>query len=346
MSSTLPPVWGIDLPVLPQAALGHALHLAELLRSANLIARLRRGRHAPRLGWRLVDPQGHVLPPSTGPLATLLDEGGFEGPAQALFVSSQHSADVPSLRQQVARHAGLARRVGVALDQGQRVLTLGNGAWWAAASGRLAGRRVALPWYWAAALQRDHPEILQADGTRVCTDGPWLSAALPQDLGELVLALLAQIWEASLVEALASVLRPDLLRQRAAQEALQASHMPATRDSALARAIAYLEKQVDRPYALDAVAQAAAVSPRTLLRHFRQVLGHSPLDHLHRLRCERARLLLEITLEGIPAIAQSCGYADPAAFRRIFTRVVGLSPSAYRQRHALRAPRQRWRVDA
>ena len=103
---------------------------------------------------------------------------------------------------------------------------------------------------------------------------------------------------------------------------------------------------MDRPYALDAVAQAAAVSPRTLLRHFRQVLGHSPLDHLHRLRCERARWLLETTLEGIPAIAQSCGYADPAAFRRIFTRVVGLSPSAYRQRHALRAPRQRWRVDA
>jgi transcriptional regulator GlxA family with amidase domain len=346
MSHATPPVWGLDLPVLPQASLGHTLHLVELLRSANLIARVRQGRHAPRLGWRLVDAHGRPLAPTTGPLATLLDEGGFEGPAQALFVPSQHSADVPSLRQQVARHAGLARRLGVALDQGQRVLTLGNGAWWAAASGRLAGRRVALPWYWAAAFHRDHPEILQADGTQVCTDGPWLSAALPQDLGELVLALLAQIWEASLVEALASVLRPDLLRQRAAQEALQASHMPATRDSALARAIAYLEKQVDRPYALDAVAQAAAVSPRTLLRHFRQVLGHSPLDHLHRLRCERARLLLEITLEGIPAIAQSCGYADPAAFRRIFTRVVGLSPSAYRQRHALRAPRQRWRVDA
>ena len=69
MSSTLPPVWGVDLHVLPQAALGHALHVVELLRSANLMARLRRGRHAPRLGWRLVDLQGHALPPSTGPLA-------------------------------------------------------------------------------------------------------------------------------------------------------------------------------------------------------------------------------------------------------------------------------------
>lgn len=344
--TTMPPprLLGIDFPVLPTTAMGHVLHAIELLRDANLIARLRAGRTAGRLGWRLCDAQGQPMPVVQGPCQPMLSEGVFEGPPQAQWVLSQHTADVPSLRQAVARHAALRRHLAVAIDQGQRVLTLGNGAWWAAGSGRLSGHRVALPWYWAVAFQRDHPDVVIAAGTEVCVDGPWLSAALPQDTGELVLALVAQLWDHDLHAALASVLRPDAARQKAAQEALHAQPLPTTRDSALARAIEHMEKHVDAPYSLDALAQVAAVSPRTLLRHFRQALGHSPLDHLHRLRCERARLLLEITLEGIPAIAQSCGYADPAAFRRIFMRHVGVTPNVYRERHTLRAPRQRWRV--
>lgn len=339
-----PPFLGIEFPVLPDTALGHALHVVELLRAANLMARLRLGRRAPRLGWRLCDGGGTPLPVAAGPCQAVLAEGAFVGPAGAVWVVSQHTADVPSLRQQVARHAALRRHLAVALDQGQRVLTQGNGAWWAAGSGRLGGRHVALPWYWAAAFHRDHPDIALAAGTGVCVDGPWLSAALPQDTGELVLALVAQLWPHDLHDALAAVLRPDAARQKAAQEALQAQHVPTTRDSALVRAIEHLEKHMDRPYALGTLAAAAAVSPRTLLRHFKEAFGHSPLDHLHRLRCDRARLLLEITLESVPSIALSCGYADPAAFRRVFVRHVGVTPAAYRQRHSLRAPRQRWRV--
>ncbi|MNW07001.1 DNA-binding transcriptional regulator AraC [compost metagenome] len=55
--------------------------------------------------------------------------------------------------------------------------------------------------------------------------------------------------------------------------------------------------------------------------------------------------MLEVTLESVSSIAVACGYADPAAFRRIFVRHVGTPPAEYRKRHALRAPRRRWRVD-
>ncbi|MBP6900025.1 MAG: helix-turn-helix domain-containing protein [Burkholderiaceae bacterium] len=339
-----PRPFGIDFPVVPTTAMGHVLQAMELMRAAGLVARLRLGRGAPRLGWRLCDAKGQALPVTAGPVQALLDEGRFDGPAQAQWVLSQHAPDVPTLRQAVQRQRALLQHMAVVLDQGQRVLTLGNGAWLAAGSGRLAQRRVALPWYWAAAFHRDHPDIQVADGTGVCVDGPWLSAALPCDIGELLLALLAQLWDRPLHDAMASVLRPDAARQKAALEALDTQHVPTTRDSALAKAIKYLEQHVEQPYSLDAVSRAASVSARTLLRHFQEALGHSPLDHLHRLRCDRARLLLEITLQSIPAIAQSCGYADPAAFRRVFSRHVGLTPQDYRDGHTLRAPRKRWRV--
>lgn len=342
--ATFPPFFGIEFPVVPETELGHLLHAVELLRTANLMARLRVGRRAPRLGWRLCTAHGQPLPIGQGVGKALLAEGLFDGPPDAQWVLSQHAGDAPALRQMLVRQGPLRHHLTMALDEGQRVLTQGNGAWLAAGTGRLNGHCVALPWYWATAFHRDHPDIGLAPGTSACVSGPWLSAALPQDTGELLLALVDLIWDHHLHQSLAAALRPDAARQRAAQEALLARHVPTTRESALARAIEHLEKHMDQPYALDALAAAAAVSPRTLLRHFQQSLGHSPLDHLHRLRCDRARLLLEITLESVPSIAGACGYDDPAAFRRIFTRYVGLTPTAYRQRHSLRAPRQRWRV--
>ena len=46
----------------------------------------------------------------------------------------------------------------------------------------------------------------------------------------------------------------------------------------------------------------------------------TPLNYLHRLRIERAKMLLEVTLHGVESVAEACGYADTSAFRRLFQR--------------------------
>ena len=339
------PLFVVEIAVLPESAVGHALALVELLRTANLMAGLRLGARAPRLAWRFVDAQGLPLRAEEGLLQALVLEGqdGGDTPAAALFIAPLHLADIPAVRQAVQCHAALARRAALMVDTGRLVCTMGNGAWFAAQSGRLNGRRLALAWYYVAGLSRDFPTLTLEAGQGFCEDGPWLSAAYPADLSPLAIALAQHAQGAEPAAALAAVLRPDRDRELAAA---QATHtIPNTRDSTLARAIAWMEQRVEQPYDLAALATAAAVSARTLLRHFQQELGHSPLDHLHGLRCARARVLLEITLESVPTVALACGYTDPAAFRRVFARHTGLTPSAYRQRHALRAPRRRWRVD-
>lgn len=334
----------VEIAVLPESALGHALALVELLRTANLMAGLRLGTQAPRIGWRFVDAHGQPLRAEEGLLQAVAREGDCgDTRAAALFVAPLHLADIPAIRQAVRRHAALARRIALVVDTGRLVCTLGNGAWFAAHSGRLEHSRLALAWYYIAGLDRDFPGLTPEIGQGFCENGPWLSAAYPADLGRIAVALAHHALGAELAEALAAVLRPDRDRELAAT---QASHtIPNTRDSTLARAITWMESRVEQPYDLTALAIAAAVSTRTLLRHFQQELGHSPLDHLHGLRCARARVLLEITLESVPTVALACGYSDPAAFRRVFARHTGLTPTAYRQRHALRAPRRRWRVD-
>lgn len=333
----------IELPCLAESAVGHAMHLVEMLRSANLLAGIRQGRHAPRFGWRWVDGQGrdiaaHMLYGAEG--------AAVAGPVRAVFLSSLQCPDIPAIRETVAANRPLVRRIAAALDQGLQVCTLGGAAWLAAASGRCQGLSVALPWFYMGGFGLDFPGIALARGRPLVQDGGWLSASHPEALAPMALALARTAFGDDLAAALAAVLQPDPLRERAAQAAAHDRQLPPTRASTLAHAIAWLEARVEQPYDLRTLADAVSVSPRTLLRHFQQELGHSPLDHLHGLRCARARVLLEITLESIPSIALACGYGDPAAFRRIFARHTGMAPLDYRKRHALRTPRRRWRVDA
>lgn len=347
VSSATAPVFRIDIPLLPESAVGNALQFIDFLRSANLLAGLRGGAGSPRFTWRLLDAHGQPVAHQPGPLAayTQPTAAPAEGPAFAWFIPSFHAADIPAIRSVAARHHALSRQIGIALDAGQKVLTVGNGAWLAAQSGRLQGRRCCLPWFYLAGFERDFPDIGLDAGHDLTDDGPWLSCALPHSLGEMAIALVRQALGDALAQTCASVLRPDHERARAALQANAQQHIPATRDSTLARAMAWMETHLDEPYSLARLAEAAAVSPRTLLRHFQQELSQSPLDHLHSLRCARAKVMLEVTLESVPSIAAACGYADPAAFRRIFVRYTGMAPAEYRKRHALRAPRRRWRVD-
>ncbi|MEB5963871.1 GlxA family transcriptional regulator [Comamonas testosteroni] len=338
----MPRAFVIELPCLEHSATGHAAHLVEMLRSANLVASLRLGRRAPRFGWRWVDGRGQPLPamPHTA-------EGALaEGPVQAVFASALHCPDIPSIRDIVATNQTITRRIATAFDQGLAVCTLGSAAWFAAAGGRCQGRRVALPWYFMGGFGLDFPDIELAEGQPFVDDGPWLSASHPEALASMAVALTRHAFGDDLAAALAALLLPDPQRERATLAALQDRRIPATRTSVLAHAIAWLEARVEQPYDLRALADAVSASPRTLLRHFQQELGYSPLDHLHRLRCARARVLLEITLESVPSVALACGYEDASAFRRVFVRHVGMTPAAYRERHALRAPRRRWRVAA
>ncbi|MGO3029979.1 helix-turn-helix domain-containing protein [Pseudomonas helleri] len=118
-----------------------------------------------------------------------------------------------------------------------------------------------------------------------------------------------------------------------------------TRDSVVFRAKHWLQQHIQTPYSLERVAQAATASPRTLLRHFKEVEGMTPLDYLHRLRVERAKQLLEVTLIDLTEVMEYCGYQDASAFRRLFRRATGVTPSEYRRRYTMRVSSRWWRAD-
>lgn len=83
---------------------------------------------------------------------------------------------------------------------------------------------------------------------------------------------------------------------------------------------------------LSDLAAYACLEERTFLRRFKKATGMTSVDYCQRLRIDHAREKLQISQESIDRIAWDVGYSDTSAFRKVFNRIIGLTPSEYRQR--------------
>jgi transcriptional regulator GlxA family with amidase domain len=102
-------------------------------------------------------------------------------------------------------------------------------------------------------------------------------------------------------------------------------------DRAVLKAQAWVHMRDGRGVSLAALATAAGLERRTLLRRFASATGMSPIEYCRRVRIARARELLEGGELSQKEIAQSLGYRDVASFARAFRKAVGSAPGAYRK---------------
>jgi len=85
------------------------------------------------------------------------------------------------------------------------------------------------------------------------------------------------------------------------------------------------------PLSVDDLARAAGLSRAHFSREFRRAFGESPHAYLLSRRLERAAALLRQTDRPIAAICFAIGLRSVGSFTTTFTRVYGMSPSAYRK---------------
>ncbi|MBE1442518.1 MULTISPECIES: AraC family transcriptional regulator [unclassified Paenibacillus] len=97
------------------------------------------------------------------------------------------------------------------------------------------------------------------------------------------------------------------------------------------RICGYLERYYDKKISISDLCELFNISSRQLNRIFKESLGMTVVDMIHRIRIERAKHLLLETDEKVITIAGRVGYEDPAFFSRLFHREVGCSPGKYRE---------------
>ncbi|MCS0252877.1 helix-turn-helix domain-containing protein [Vibrio alginolyticus] len=80
------------------------------------------------------------------------------------------------------------------------------------------------------------------------------------------------------------------------------------------------------------LAELSCLTERTLQRRFKKATGFNVNQYIQSLRVQKACDLLESTTLTFYAISFRVGYQDVSAFRKIFNRIVGLTPKSFRSR--------------
>lgn len=100
----------------------------------------------------------------------------------------------------------------------------------------------------------------------------------------------------------------------------------------IARCTDYMRLHMDRPLRVAELAALAHWSPSHFKARFRKHTGYGCIDYFIRLRVHAACQLLDTTTLDIQSVAVRVGYSDPLWFSKAFKSIIGLSPSAYRQK--------------
>jgi len=100
------------------------------------------------------------------------------------------------------------------------------------------------------------------------------------------------------------------------------------------KALACMRRRLDEPLPNPVLAREAGMATNAFIRLFRRATGETPQRRLGRIRVEKACVLLAIERLSIEEVAAACGFANRYHFSRVFKRLRGLGPAAYRRRRA------------
>ena len=138
--------------------------------------------------------------------------------------------------------------------------------------------------------------------------------------GETVLSRLSELMFIEVVRRYLDALPPQ-----------QAGWLAGLRDPFVGKALSLMHACPSRSWALEDLARDVGLSRSALAERFAELVGMPPMHYLAKWRMQIASGLLSGGTN-IASVAAEIGYGSEASFSRAFKKVVGVPPSAWRQR--------------
>lgn len=141
-----------------------------------------------------------------------------------------------------------------------------------------------------------------------------------------------RVGSAFAIRQYAQLLVLELLRAYVDQADLPPGWLRVMTDERLSPALTLMHGEPGRPWSLEELARAAAMSRTSFAERFRTLAGVPPLTYLGRWRMLLARRALRDGDVRVGSLAAELGYGSESAFSTAFKREVGMSPLRYRSR--------------
>ncbi|MCM3657944.1 DJ-1/PfpI family protein [Agromyces mediolanus] len=218
-------------------------------------------------------------------------------------------------------------------ERGARLAAISTGAFALAATGLLDGRRATTHWHYTQALRARHPLVRVDANVLFVDEGSVLTSAGAASGIDLCLHLVRRDLGVGVANHAARRLVAAPYRSGG-----QAQYVPRSLPEELGPVFAatrqWALERLGEPLTLGELARNANVSPRTFSRRFVEDTGYTPMQWVLRARVDVARELLERTELGVEQVAAQVGLGTGANLRLHFQRILGTSPSGYRETFA------------
>lgn len=207
------------------------------------------------------------------------------------------------------------------------------GAFILAKTGLLDNRTATTHWQLADEFSEQYPQVSLKIESLLINDGDIISAGGLMSWIDLGLEIVAQFTKPHIMRILGRYLIVDTGKR---EQRYYGTFTPkfSHGNHSILQVQYHIQASYTQPLKVSALAAVACMSERTFLRQFTQATTIKPIQYIQRVRVQKACELLESTTQSFEQISLNIGYEDVNSFRKVFTKTIGLTPSAFKARFA------------
>jgi transcriptional regulator GlxA family with amidase domain len=216
-------------------------------------------------------------------------------------------------------------------QQGTILCSACAGAFILAKTGLLNNRVATTHWQLADEFHEAFPNVSLEIESLLINDGDIISAGGLMSWIDLGLEIVAQFTKPHVMRTLGKFLIVDTGKR---EQRYYGSFSPKLShgNKQILQVQHYIQANYDKTLNISVLAALACMSERTFLRQFTNATTLKPIQYIQKVRVQKACELLESTTQSFERVALNIGYDDANSFRKVFIKIIGLSPTAFKAR--------------
>jgi len=217
-------------------------------------------------------------------------------------------------------------------QNGAEIASLCMGAFLLAKTGLLDGKRATTHWVGISQFKEMFPDVdLQQDKIITDENGIYTSGGAFSFLN-LLIYLIEKYNGREMAIMSAKLFEIDLDRYSQSEFVIfqtQKGHG----DLLIQKTQDYIESHFFENITLDILAEQVSLSRRNFIRRFKKATQNTPFEYVQRVRVEAAKKSFERTNLNVNEVMMEVGYSDNKAFRSVFKKLTGCSPTEYKMKY-------------
>jgi len=215
---------------------------------------------------------------------------------------------------------------------GAEVASLCVGAFLLASTGLLNGKSCSTHWLFINDFKNQFPDVhLEHDRIITEQNGLYTSGGATS-YWNLLLYLVEKYTSREMAIMASKFFLLEMGRDNQSQFMLfkgQKNH----EDIPIIKAQEFIEDNYALRLTVENVAEKAGIARRTFERRFKKATANTVIEYIQRVKIEFAKKSLESGRKTISEVMFEVGYTDTKAFREVFKKVTGMSPTDYRNKY-------------